>query len=324
MKVYFRYAGASVSLIWLELPTVLMKDVSSGNNRRYKNCTRRLEYHRHCSRVRRNCFHAEREGSIIISTSFRELDSLTGGLLPGTLTVVAGRSSMGKTSLVLGIALHAGIQQDIGVLIFSVAAQRLEICERLLTAAARVDRARYINNLLDKNEFERIIDAASTLTSAPIFVDYRRNITVEDICETARRCRMEQDVKLVIVDSVQMLKHSGDGSCAEEQYKIGKALKGFVRSSEMTVLAVSNTPWTPANFSRENKRFSDMRLRTQVERSADHTFLIFRPETYDHTNLSFEGMIVELALAKHASEPTNTLILKWNDPYGIYEDEESG
>lgn len=264
-----------------------------------------------------------REVSIIISTSFSELDNLTGGLLPGTLTVVAGRNSMGKTSLVLRVALHASMQQDIGVLIFSIEAGRKEIGERLLTAAARVDRLRHVNNLLDRNECERIVNAASTLLCAPIFVDDRRDITVEDICETACRYRMEQDVKLVIVDSVQLLKHSGDGSCAEEQYKIGKALKGFARRSEITVLAVSNIPWTPPNFSRENRRFSDMKLMTQVERSADHTVLVYQPKTDAPMNPSLKG-IVELALAKNASEPTKLLTLKWNATYGIYEDEEGG
>src|SRR5437764_11701577 len=149
----------------------------------------------------------ERKGGITgISTGFRDLDKLTSGLHSSEMIVIAARPSMGKTALAMNIAEHVAINERLPVGVFSLEMSSQQLVQRLLCSRARVNLKKVRDGFLGDREFSSLTSAASKLAEAKIFIDDSASLTILELRAKARRLRAQQDVQLIIVDSLQWLR----------------------------------------------------------------------------------------------------------------------
>src|SRR5436305_8394469 len=149
----------------------------------------------------------ERKGSITgISTGFVEFDRMTSGLHPSEMIVIAARPSMGKTALAMNIAEYVAINEKLPVGVFSLEMSSQQLVQRLLCSRARVNLQRVRDGFLGERDFPSLTAAASKLAEAKIFIDDSASLSILELRAKARRLKAQQEVQLLIVDYLQLLR----------------------------------------------------------------------------------------------------------------------
>jgi replicative DNA helicase len=128
-----------------------------------------------------------------VSTGFADLDEKTAGLQPSDLIIVAGRPSMGKTSLAMNIAEHAAIKHQTPVAIFSMEMSGTQLAMRMMSSLGRIDQHRVRTGKLEDDDWPRLTSAVSILADAPIFVDDTPALTPGELRARCRRLKRERD-----------------------------------------------------------------------------------------------------------------------------------
>jgi len=211
------------------------------------------------------------------------LDEVTAGFQRSDLIIIAGRPSMGKTSLVVNnVAAHAAIEAGVPVGIFSLEMSRQQIAEMLLCGQARVDAWRMRKGMLRDRDWELIGNALHRLPQAHIYIDDTPGISVLEMRAKARRLKSEQNIGLLIVDYLQL---AVGERAAESRYQeiseIARSLKAMARELAVPVLACSQL--SRAVERREDKRpiLSDLAESGNIEAEADLVVFLYRPSYYD-------------------------------------------
>ena len=147
-----------------------------------------------------------------IPTGFSDLDERTAGLQPSDLIIIAGRPSMGKTSLALGMALNAALNRahPYTVAIFSLEMSKEQLCMRLLSAAGSLNMHRIRTGHLNEDEWKTLARTASLLHESRIYIDDTPAITVLEMGAKIRRLRAEHGLDLVVVDYLQLMSGGGN------------------------------------------------------------------------------------------------------------------
>ena len=220
-----------------------------------------------------------------ISTGLAELDKLTSGLQPGDLVIVAGRPSMGKTSLaVANFALHAAVQHGKGVAIFSLEMSKGQLAELLLCAHARVNSWAIRQGLASATEWGKIGNALRDLPQAPIYIDDTPAIPILELRSKARRLRSQQQIDMILVDYLQLVS-SGSQSQGDNRHQeislIARSLKSLARELKVPVVALSQLSRRVEQ--REDKRpiLSDLAESGSIEAEADLVCFLYRKKYYE-------------------------------------------
>jgi replicative DNA helicase len=175
-----------------------------------------------------------------VPTGFYDLDDITAGLQPSDLVVIAGRPSMGKTSLALGMAVHAAIHAGSVVGIFSLEMSKPQIVLRMLSSEARVDSHGLRTGKLQKEDWWRLAEAAGRLEQAPIYIDDTGGITVQQMRGKARRLKAERGLDLLIVDYLQLMQGRSDSESRQQEISdISRSLKALAKELNVPVVALS-------------------------------------------------------------------------------------
>ena len=175
-----------------------------------------------------------------VPTGFYDLDDITAGLQPSDLVVIAGRPSMGKTSLALGMAAHAAIHAGTVVGIFSLEMSKPQIVLRMLSSEARVDSHGLRTGKLQKEDWWRLAEAAGRLEQAPIYIDDTGGITVQQMRGKARRLKAERGLDLLIVDYLQLMQGRSDSESRQQEISdISRSLKALAKELNVPVVALS-------------------------------------------------------------------------------------
>ncbi len=194
-------------------------------------------------------------------TGFRDLDSLTSGLQPGNLVVVAGRPSMGKSAFALGVASNLALHHAIPVAVFTLEMSKLEVAQRLMCSEGRVELQRLRTGRLTNEDWPRLVKACDALTKAPIYVDDTRLTTMLEIRGKARRLKArEPNLGLIMIDYLQLMTSGTNAeNRVQEVSQISRSLKVLAGDLEVPVLALSQL--SRAVESRTDKRplLSDLR-----------------------------------------------------------------
>ncbi len=195
-----------------------------------------------------------------IPSSFYDLDSLTQGFQPSDLIIVAGRPSMGKTSLCLSIGHNITQKANLPVVVFSLEMSKEQLVQRLLSSEAEIDSHRLRSGRISENEWQKVGTAIGRLASSPLFIDDTPNATVMEMRSKCRRLMAEQGGRLgmIIIDYLQLMEGSSDNR-VQELSKITRGLKGLGRELKVPVMALSQL--SRAVEARTNKRpmLSDLR-----------------------------------------------------------------
>jgi replicative DNA helicase len=255
-----------------------------------------------------------------VASGFKDLDERTAGFQPSDLVIVAARPSMGKTAFCLNIAQHAAIETGTGVAVFSLEMSKEALVQRLLTSEARVDAHRLRSGTLRDGDYKLLATAAGVLTSAPIWIDDSAALTPLELRSKARRIKAEQDVGLVIVDYLQLMREPEySENRVQEISAISRSLKALAKELGVPVMALSQLSRAPEQRGGESRRpqLSDLRESGAIEQDADVVLFIYRPEMYarDGTERDELRGQAEVIIGKQRNGPTGTIKLFFQANY---------
>ncbi|MBM4120389.1 MAG: replicative DNA helicase [Nitrospira sp.] len=254
-----------------------------------------------------------------VPTGFEELDDLTAGLQPSDLVVIAGRPSMGKTSLALGMAQYAALKSRKTVGVFSLEMSKAQLVLRMLSSEAHVDSHLLRIGKLTQKDWGDLSEAASRLESAKIFIDDTGAMTVQQMRGKARRLKAEHGLDLLIVDYLQLVQGKSDAESRQQEISdISRSLKALAKELNVPVLALSQL--SRAVEARTDKRpmLADLRESGAIEQDADVVMFIYRDEVY-HPDTEDKG-IAEILVSKHRNGPTGIRKLVFLEKFACFGD----
>jgi len=261
-----------------------------------------------------------------LRTWYHDLDDLTCGLQPSDLIIVAGRPSMGKTTLALNIATRVALggwptpskTEAKPVLIFSLEMSKPVITRNILCGYARVDAHRLRRGLIPREEINALTTKAGDLYEAPIYIDDTPGLSLRDLRTRARRLKMKvPDLALVVVDYLQLMEERQAENRQQEISIISRGLKGLARELNVPVMALSQL--SRATEAREGHvpRMSDLRESGSLEQDADLIILLYREEHYNPNTRPGEA---DLIIAKQRNGPTGIVTVTFLKNFLRFED----
>jgi replicative DNA helicase len=268
----------------------------------------------------------ERKGGITgISTGFVEFDRMTSGLHPSEMIVIAARPSMGKTALAMNIAEHVAINQQLPVGVFSLEMSSQQLVQRLLCSRARVNLQKVRDGFLAERDFPSLTAAASKLAEAKIFIDDSASLTILELRAKARRLKAQQDVQLLIIDYLQLLRSTSRRAQDNRQLEISEisaGIKGLAKELKIPVIVVAQLNRQPEARTGGKPRLSDLRESGSIEQDADLVGLLVRPEIYEEDEEARQEKSGEadLIIAKQRNGPVGEIPLTFLKEFTRFED----
>jgi replicative DNA helicase len=267
----------------------------------------------------------ERKGSITgIPTGFVEFDRMTSGLHPSEMVVIAARPSMGKTALAMNIAEYVAINEKLAVGVFSLEMSSQQLVQRLLCSRARVNLQRVRDGFLGERDFPSLTAAASKLAEAKMFIDDSASLSILELRAKARRLKAQQDVSLIVVDYLQLLRSTTRRAQDNRQLEISEisaGLKALAKDLKIPVIVVAQLNRQPEQRTGGKPRLSDLRESGSIEQDADLVGLLVRPELYEEDE---EARVekageAELIIAKQRNGPVGEIPLTFLKEYTRFE-----
>ena len=251
-----------------------------------------------------------------LPSGFTDFDKITGGLRPGDLLIVAGRPSMGKTTLAVNMAEYAAVHRgtQASVAIFSMEMPSEQVITRMLASIGGVPLGSLRSGRISDDDWVRITSATNQLSEAKIFIDETPALTPTELRARARRVKREHGLDLIVVDYLQLMHVPGTKeNRATEIAEISRGLKALAKELAIPVIALSQL--NRAVEQRENKKpvMSDLRESGSLEQDADMILLIYREEVYDR-NTTKKG-VAEIDLVKHRNGDIGTFLLTFQGQY---------
>lgn len=240
-------------------------------------------------------------------TGFADLDRLLNGLQPGQLIVVAGRPAQGKSTMGLDVARNVSIKQGLTSVIFSLEMSKLEIMVRLLSAEARVPLSNLRSGQLTDDDWVRMARRSAEISDAPLYVDDSPNLTLMEIRAKARRMCQRQDLKLVVVDYLQLMTSptARAESRERELADLSRGLKLLAKELSVPVIAVAQLNRESEKRQDHRPQLSDLRGSGAIEQDADVVIMVHRDDYYDKE--SPRAGEADLIVAKQRNGPTDTV-----------------
>lgn len=253
-----------------------------------------------------------------VPSGLRELDKLTSGFQPGELIIVAGRPSMGKTALALSFARNAAIDYKIPVGIFSLEMSNDALAMRLLTAESRVDSHLVRSGILPKEQWRNLSMSVGNLADAPIFLDDTPAMGITELRAKSRRLKSEKDVKLLVVDYLQLMKGPQNVESRQQEIsQISQSLKALAKEINVPVLALSQLSRAPEARSDHRPVLSDLRESGAIEQDADLVMFLYRKWVYSRDDE--DKRKAEIIISKQRNGPTGTINATFIDNYAKFE-----
>ena len=249
-----------------------------------------------------------------IETGFDDYDEMTGGLHKSELVILAARPSMGKTALALNVVEHVAIEMRQPTLFVSLEMSSLELGDRLLCARAKVNGHRLRNGTISAEESRKLVETASEISTAPLYIDDSPSRTMTEIAAAARRLKRRHGLALVAIDYLQLIEPDNSKDPRQEQVsKIARRLKGLARELSVPVLCLAQLN-RQVEATRDNKpQLSHLRESGAIEQDADVVMFIHREEYYQTNDEDRERVRGEadLMVRKQRNGPTGDVKLTW-------------
>jgi replicative DNA helicase len=223
------------------------------------------------------------EGDITgVSTGYTEMDRMTAGLQRGDLIVIAGRPSMGKTTLAVNIAENAAIGHRVPTAIFSMEMSAEQLSFRMIGSIGRVNQQHLRTGRLTNEDWTRIDSAVSMMSNVPIFIDDGAGLSPTEVRARARRLKREHGLGLIVVDYLQLMQVTGNKeNRATEISEISRSLKALAKELDVPVIALSQLNRSVEQRTDKKPVMSDLRESGAIEQDADLIVFIYREEVYE-------------------------------------------
>jgi replicative DNA helicase len=272
------------------------------------------------------------EETLGLTSGFGDLDALTSGFYGGDLVILAARPSMGKTSLVLSMAIAAAKEHpDKAVALFSLEMSSKQLARRMVSMRSKVSSGAMKKPNLQKSVLVSLTNACEELYSLPIYVDETSDVSGFEMLGKCRRLKRERGLSLVVVDYLQLMRANRKSeNRVQEVSDIARSLKSLAKELDVPVLALSQLSRNVEN--RENKvpQLSDIRESGSIEAEADLVMFIYREEYYKTREMKDDAEPVDLhknpdhaeqadiIIAKHRNGPTGVVKLAFQPAYALF------
>ena len=253
-----------------------------------------------------------------VSTGFTDLDNMTAGLQPADLIIVAGRPSMGKTTLAVNFAENAAIKDQVPVAIFSMEMPGEHLALRMMSSLGHIDQHKIRTGKLDDDDWPRLTSAVSLLDGAPIFIDDTPALTPIELRARARRLKREHDLGLIVIDYLQLMQGSGNReNRATEISEISRNLKALAKELSVPVIALSQLNRSLEQRTDRRPVMSDLRESGAIEQDADVIMFIYRDEVYNED--SPQKGLAEIIIGKQRNGPIGKCTLTFRGQFTRFE-----
>jgi len=266
----------------------------------------------------------KREGRSItgLATGFHELDEKTCGLQKGEMIIIAGRPSMGKSSLALNIAENIGVVEKVPLAIFSLEMGRQQLAERFLCSGSEVETQLVRKGTLNTEDYQKLVEVCGVLSEAPIYIDDTSSLSPLQLRAKARRLKSLYNIGCVVVDYLQLM-HLGTGRVESRQQEIttiSRYIKALARELNIPVVVLSQLNRAPEGREGHRPRMSDLRESGSIEQDADVVMLLHREDYYHRGEENYEGSnTAELIIAKQRNGPTGSIPLIFREKFTRFE-----
>ncbi len=247
---------------------------------------------------------SKKKGNVTgIATGFIDLDHRTSGLQPSDLVLVAARPSMGKTAFVLNIAQYVAFHNNLATAIFSLEMSKEQLVNRLFSLESRVDAQLLRSGNLADSDWEKLIEGAGII-----------GISISELRSKCRKYKLEQDLKLIIIDYLQLMSGSGRSDSRQQEISdISRSLKGLARELNVPVIALSQLSRQVEQRPDHRPMLSDLRESGAIEQDADVVMFLYRDDYYNKDTP--DKNIAEIIIAKQRNGPIGTVNLVWLPQY---------
>ncbi len=272
------------------------------------------------------------EGMSGLATGFTKLDALTSGWQPSDLVIIAARPGMGKTAFVISMAKNMAIDFNHGVAVFSLEMSSVQLITRMISSETGLTSEKLRKGNLAPHEWEQLNVKVKKLSDAPIFIDDTPSLSIFDLRAKARRLVSQHDVKIIVIDYLQLMTAGGKagGNREQEISMISRNLKALAKELAVPVIALSQlSRAVETRGGSKRPLLSDLRESGAIEQDADIVSFIFRPEYYgmtewdddEHTPCEGQG---EFIVAKHRNGGLDNIRLKFTGHLAKFSDLEEG
>jgi replicative DNA helicase len=256
-----------------------------------------------------------------LATGFAKVDTLTAGLQPGDLVIVAGRPSMGKTSFAMNVAEHVGLEKKRPVAVFSIEMQDVQLVQRMVGSVGRVDQHRLRTGMLTDEDWSRTTDAVGRLHDCPFFIEETVALTITELRARARRiARDNPGLAMIVIDYLQLMASKANTQ-SERTHEIGEISRGLkALAIELAIPVVALSQLNRAVEQRINKRpmMSDLKDSGSIEQDADLIVFLYRDEVYSQDSQA-EGY-AEAIIGKQRNGAVGTVYLRFVKEETRFED----
>ncbi|HVI89763.1 MAG TPA: replicative DNA helicase [Dongiaceae bacterium] len=270
-----------------------------------------------------------------VPTKLDDLDKKLGGLQPSDLIILAGRPSMGKTSLATNMGFNATKEaksdasgDTFSVAFFSMEMSAEQLAHRIMADVSGISSDRIRRGEISDDEFPRIVEAAQFMASKKFFIDDTPALTVPALRTRARRLKRQHGLDLIIIDYLQLMRSAsakGGENRVQEISEITRGLKAIAKELMVPVVALSQLSRAVENREDKRPQLADLRESGSIEQDADVVMFVFREEYYherkkpgDHETDKLQQWMqeaerlhnkAELILAKQRHGPIGTVML---------------
>ncbi|WP_299123541.1 replicative DNA helicase [uncultured Tenacibaculum sp.] len=271
------------------------------------------------------------EGMSGLATGFTKLDALTSGWQPSDLIIIAARPGMGKTAFVISMAKNMAIEFNHAVAIFSLEMSSVQLITRMISSETGLTSEKLRKGNLEPHEWEQLNVKVKRLSDSPIFIDDTPALSIFDLRAKARRLVSQHNVRILIIDYLQLMTAGGAGGNREQEIStISRNLKALAKELNVPVIALSQlSRAVETRGGSKRPLLSDLRESGAIEQDADIVSFIFRPEYYgmtewdddDHSPCEGQG---EFIVAKHRNGGLDNIRLKFTGHLAKFSDLEEG
>lgn len=252
-----------------------------------------------------------------VPTGFTRLDGALSGLQPSDLILLAARPSMGKTAFALNIAEHVAFKENMPCVVFSLEMSKEQLVNRLFALESKVEAGKLRNGDLSDVEWKSLLESASMIGKSNLILDDTPGMNIQKMRSKCYKYKREFDIKLVIIDYLQLMSGSGSkssqGSRQAEIAEISRSLKAIAREINVPVVALSQCSRDVEKRPDHRPVMSDLRESGAIEQDADVVMFIYRDDYYNHD--SEDKGFSEIIIAKQRNGPLDTIKLAWLPQY---------
>ena len=266
-----------------------------------------------------------------VPTGFTQLDKLTAGWQPSDMIIVAARPAMGKTAFVLSMARNIAVEHKQAVAVFSLEMSSTQLVTRLISSESGISSEKLRKGELSETEFATLHEQIGQLANAPLFIDDTPALNIFELRAKCRRLKSQHDVKLIIIDYLQLMTAGSEGSRGgnreQEISTISRSIKSIAKELNVPIIALSQLSRAVETRGGDKRpMLSDLRESGAIEQDADLVCFLYRAEYYkiDQDNFGSTIGIGEVIVAKHRNGAIDNVRLRFISELAKFSDLETG